>query len=177
MADRRPFIRLLLFQPSGDPLRRPAGLQALDHVLTQGGVGGRLPAALPASARQVLRVQREVAADPAAAVAEAVPAQLAIDGGRVAAEPGRDLADRGAGLDQAEEGAALVEVEVAVGPGQRRLRGAIPWEGWGFAPRDRTHLLALLADGVPRRKPAIVEALADRHDKQDVTSTLIRLTI
>src|SRR3954454_23078008 len=139
MADRRPFIRLLLFQPSGDLLRRPAGLQALDHVLTQGGVGGQLPAALPASARQVLRVQREVAAEPAAAVAEAVPAQLAIDGGRVAAEPGRDLADRGAGLDQAEEGAALVEVEVAVGPGQRRLRGAIPWEGWGFAPRDRTH--------------------------------------
>jgi hypothetical protein len=38
-------------------------------------------------------------------------------------------------------------------------------------------ILALLADGVPRRKPAIVEALAGRHDKQDVTSTLIRLTI
>ena len=38
-------------------------------------------------------------------------------------------------------------------------------------------ILTLLADGVPRRKPAIVEALADRHDKQDVTSTLIRLTI
>src|SRR4051794_25593538 len=97
------------------------------------------PAALPASAGQVLGGQGEVAAEAAVAVAEAVPAQLAIDGGRVAAEPGRDLADRGAGLDQAEEGAALVEVEVAVGPGQRRLRGAIPWEGWGFAPRDRTH--------------------------------------
>src|SRR4051812_37222748 len=139
MADRRPFIRLLLFQPSGDPLRRPAGLQALDHVLTQGGVGGQLPAALPASARQVLRVQGKVAAEPAAAVAEAVPAQLAVDGGRVAAEPGRDLADRGAGLDEAEEGTALVQVEVAVGPGQGRLRRASPRKGWGFALRDRTH--------------------------------------
>ena len=29
-----------------------------------------------------------------------------------------DLADRGAGLDQAEEGATFVEVELAVGPGQ-----------------------------------------------------------
>jgi hypothetical protein len=38
------------------------------------------------------------------------------------AEPRGDLADRDAGLDQAEEGAALVEVEVAVGPGLRRLR-------------------------------------------------------
>jgi hypothetical protein len=38
-------------------------------------------------------------------------------------------------------------------------------------------ILALLADGVPRRKPAIVEALAGRHDKQDVTSALIRLAI
>ncbi|HEY4605888.1 MAG TPA: hypothetical protein VIH08_16275, partial [Blastococcus sp.] len=38
-------------------------------------------------------------------------------------------------------------------------------------------ILALLADGVPRRKPAIVAALAGRHDKQDVTSTLIRLAV
>jgi hypothetical protein len=38
-------------------------------------------------------------------------------------------------------------------------------------------ILELLADGVPRRKLAIVEALAGRHDRQDVTSTLIRLTV
>jgi hypothetical protein len=38
-------------------------------------------------------------------------------------------------------------------------------------------ILALLADGVPRRKPAIIAALAGRHDKQDVTSTLIRLAV
>jgi hypothetical protein len=71
-------------------------------------------------------VQQEVAAEAAVAIAEAVPAQLAVDGGRVAAEPRGDLADRGAGLDEPGDDAALVEVEVAVGPGQRRLRGAIP---------------------------------------------------
>ena len=38
-------------------------------------------------------------------------------------------------------------------------------------------ILGLLADGVPRRKPAIVAALAGQHDKQDVTSTLIRLAV
>jgi hypothetical protein len=38
-------------------------------------------------------------------------------------------------------------------------------------------ILALLADGVPRRKPAIVTALAGRHERQDVISTLIRLTV
>ena len=38
-------------------------------------------------------------------------------------------------------------------------------------------VLQLLADGVPRTKDAIVEALAGRHDKQDVTSALIRLVI
>jgi len=38
-------------------------------------------------------------------------------------------------------------------------------------------ILALLADGVPHTKPAIVEALADRHDKQDVVHALIRLAV
>ena len=38
-------------------------------------------------------------------------------------------------------------------------------------------ILGLLADGVPRRKPAIVEALAGRHDKQDVVHALIRLSV
>jgi HEAT repeat protein len=38
-------------------------------------------------------------------------------------------------------------------------------------------ILELLADGVPRTKPAIVEALAGRHDKQDVLHALIRLAV
>ena len=38
-------------------------------------------------------------------------------------------------------------------------------------------ILELLADGVPRTKPAIVEALAGRHDKQDVVHALIRLAV
>jgi hypothetical protein len=38
-------------------------------------------------------------------------------------------------------------------------------------------ILELLADGVPRAKPAIVEALAGRHDRQDMISTLIRLSV
>jgi hypothetical protein len=38
-------------------------------------------------------------------------------------------------------------------------------------------ILGRLADGVPRRKPAIVEALVSRHDKQDVVHALIRLAI
>ena len=38
-------------------------------------------------------------------------------------------------------------------------------------------ILALLADGVPRSKAAIVEALAGRHDEQDVALTLIRLAV
>src|SRR3954468_14296626 len=38
-------------------------------------------------------------------------------------------------------------------------------------------ILGLLADGVPRRKPAIVAALAGQHDKQDVANALIRLAV
>ena len=38
-------------------------------------------------------------------------------------------------------------------------------------------ILGLLADGVPRRKAAIVAALAGRHERQDVISTLIRLSV
>jgi hypothetical protein len=38
-------------------------------------------------------------------------------------------------------------------------------------------ILALLADGVPRSKPAVVEALAGQHDLQDVVLTLIRLGV
>ena len=38
-------------------------------------------------------------------------------------------------------------------------------------------VLALLADGVPRNKAAIVEALAGRHDRQDVELALVRLAV
>ncbi len=38
-------------------------------------------------------------------------------------------------------------------------------------------ILELLADGAPRTKAAIVEALAGRHDRQDVVHALIRLTV
>src|SRR4051794_34444275 len=43
--------------------------------------------------------------------------------------------------------------------------------------RVASDILALLADGVPRRKPAIVAALAGRHDRQDVVHALIRLAV
>jgi hypothetical protein len=38
-------------------------------------------------------------------------------------------------------------------------------------------VLGLLTDGVPRTKAAVVEALAGRHDKQDVVHALIRLAV
>ncbi len=38
-------------------------------------------------------------------------------------------------------------------------------------------ILELLADGLPRRKHAIVETLAGRHGKQDVLHALIRLAV
>src|SRR3954465_4715989 len=109
--------------------RRPAGLQPVGDVRAQALVGRELPTPLSASARQVLGVQGEVAAEAPVAVAEAVTAQLTVDRGRVAAEPGGDLADRGARLHEAEEGASCVEVELAVGPGQGRLRRANPCKG------------------------------------------------
>ena len=38
-------------------------------------------------------------------------------------------------------------------------------------------VLGLLADGVPRTKAAVVEALAGRHERQDVMHALIRLVV
>jgi hypothetical protein len=38
-------------------------------------------------------------------------------------------------------------------------------------------VLALLADGVPRTKRTILAALADRHPKDDVRRTLMRLDV
>ena len=58
-----------------------------------------------------------------------------------------------------------------------------PYEGAGseainaVVARVAPAILELLADGMPRTKPTIVEALAGRHDKQDVSHTLIRLAV
>jgi hypothetical protein len=38
-------------------------------------------------------------------------------------------------------------------------------------------ILALLGDGVPRSRRAIVAALADRHPKDEVVRTLMRLAV
>ena len=38
-------------------------------------------------------------------------------------------------------------------------------------------VLELLADGVPRRKDAIIKALAGRHAEDDVTLALVRLAV
>ena len=60
-------------------------------------------------------------------------------------------------------------------------RKPLPYERAGSAElnamveRVAPDILALLADGVPRIRPAIVEVLAGRHDRQDVVHALIRL--
>ena len=43
--------------------------------------------------------------------------------------------------------------------------------------RTAPAVLGLLGDGLPRSKPAIVEALADRYARDDVVHTLIRLAV
>src|SRR3954454_16578022 len=43
--------------------------------------------------------------------------------------------------------------------------------------RGAPAVLELLADGAPRSKPAIVAALAGRHDGRDVVHALIRLAV
>ncbi len=43
--------------------------------------------------------------------------------------------------------------------------------------RTAPAVLDLLADGVPRRRAAIVAALAGRHPKDDVVRTLMRLAV
>jgi Asp/Glu/hydantoin racemase len=43
--------------------------------------------------------------------------------------------------------------------------------------RTAPAILQLLADGVPHAKNAIITALADRHPKEDVVRTLMRLAV
>ena len=63
------------------------------------------------------------------------------------------------------------------------VRKPSPYEGAGseainaMVARVAPAILELLADGMPRSKAAIVEALAGRHDRQDVVHALIRLSV
>ena len=43
--------------------------------------------------------------------------------------------------------------------------------------RTAPSVLELLQDGIPRSKSTIITALADRHPKEDVTRTLMRLAV
>jgi hypothetical protein len=43
--------------------------------------------------------------------------------------------------------------------------------------RTAPAVLELLADGVPRSRTAIAEALAERHHRTDISHTLIRLVV
>jgi hypothetical protein len=58
-----------------------------------------------------------------------------------------------------------------------------PTKSWATADLDAViarvapDILALLGDGVPRNKTTIVAALADRHPKDDVRRTLMRLAV
>ena len=62
-------------------------------------------------------------------------------------------------------------------------RGPSPYERAGseaisaMVARVAPAILELLADGVPRSKAALVEALAGRHAKDDVVHALIRLAV
>jgi hypothetical protein len=55
-----------------------------------------------------------------------------------------------------------------------------PWSSAAFdalLARVTPDVRALLADGVPRSRATIVAALADRHPKEDVRRTLMRLAV
>ena len=68
-------------------------------------------------------------------------------------------------------------------PTKTPTRKPSPYERAGSAEinamvgRVAPAILGLLADGVPRTKAAVVEALAGRHDKQDVVHALVRLAV
>src|SRR5215212_6266424 len=56
-----------------------------------------------------------------------------------------------------------------------RLSGSAEIEA--MVTRTAPAILELLRDGTPRPKSAIITALADRHPKEDVTRTLMRLAV
>jgi len=56
-------------------------------------------------------------------------------------------------------------------------RHAGPAEIAAMVAHTTPAVLDLLADGVPRSRAAIIAALADRHPKDDVVRTLMRLAV
>ena len=61
-----------------------------------------------------------------------------------------------------------------------RMPATKPWSSADFnavIARVTPDILALLGDGVPRSRGTILAALADRHAKDDVRRTLMRLAV
>jgi hypothetical protein len=61
-----------------------------------------------------------------------------------------------------------------------RMPATKPWSSADFnavIARVTPDVLALLGDGVPRTRGTILMALADRHPKDDVRRTLMRLAV
>jgi hypothetical protein len=56
-----------------------------------------------------------------------------------------------------------------------RLSGSAEIEA--MVARTEPAILELLGDGTPRPRSAIITALADRHPKEDVVRTLMRLAV
>ena len=73
-------------------------------------------------------------------VAEQVAAELAMDGGAVTTELVDDLGDQDLGVQKAEDGAACLKGEVAVGHGEG-LRLASLWKGYQVALPVWIHLV------------------------------------
>ena len=100
-------------QAAGDLLGRPPELQLLDDMAAQVRVADQL--ALPATSTPgVVLGSDGVVAAVLLHLAELVAGDLAVDGGAVAAELGRDLLDRQLGIEQPEECTALLQGEVSV---------------------------------------------------------------
>jgi hypothetical protein len=61
-----------------------------------------------------------------------------------------------------------------------RMPAPKPWSSADFdalLARVTPDLVALLGDGVPRSRGMILAALADRHPREDVKRTLMRLAV
>jgi hypothetical protein len=100
-------------QAAGDLLGRPEEFQLLDDMGAQLCVTDQL-ALPPASTAGVVLGGDGVVAAVLLHLAELVAGDLAVDGGAVAAELGRDLLDRQLGIEQPEECTALLQGDRAV---------------------------------------------------------------
>jgi hypothetical protein len=67
--------------------------------------------------------------------------------------------------------------KVAPDEGQRTYRLSGSAEIEAMVARTAPAILELLGDGIPRPKSAIITALADRHPKEDVVRSLMRLAV